>query len=311
METNEQRWEWYSKNVHGRRKKTNKRGLDEDCESELFIEKCVGLSGQRWLLTSHARFNQPPLKSGESRPQDTKVTVSCVLVKDSAIEVRGTPDRLWRALALEKTFLFLSSSAGTLAERFVTKHGAILLAPDFAGLLYVKGVFVCKLGHRWQLKLVRGYDLPDAKLSATRRDVSQTYDLPAGIVRIWGAAIEADPKRFAPLFLDLMTSMAATTGGDSAAAADPATGAVQAADDEDEKTSKDVRAEDAAAALALSGSQSSSRLADCCACEDVDTSCYQPLRWRTLPMLSAHDLAQTRWRSARASTRRSGHGRAS
>jgi hypothetical protein len=91
--------------------------------------------------------------------------------------------------------------------------------------------------------------------------------------------------------------------------ADPETGAVQAADDEDEKTLKDVTAEEAAAALALSGSKKSSLLADCCACEDVDTS-LPASALAHLPTPSARASAQTQWRSARASTRGSGHGRA-
>ena len=158
-----------------------------ESRTELFIHK--------QKLTSH-------------KVQDTIVTVRAKRDLDGWLEFRGSAEELREALRLDDGFRFLSA-AETESHTVRTEHGTLLLHPSARAAVYVKGMLVCREDQEYT-KLLYGYDLPKLKLSVDRSRVNCKDTLRDCVQGVWRVAIEAQPERLAPLFLDMMLPCAQT-----------------------------------------------------------------------------------------------------
>ena len=186
IKTNGQKWEWY---FRGSGKRKRKRTPTSD--TELFI----------------AKTDLPAPRDGAPRVQDTVVTVRCERHRKSAVYLCGSVPELRAALRLDDGFRFLAP-AGAAEDAVRTPRGTLLLHPSAAGAVYVKGVLVCNYKARYR-KLVHGYDLPQASLTVDRKQLPDSFDLAGAVQAIWSAAIEAQPKRLAPKYMDMLAPWAA------------------------------------------------------------------------------------------------------
>ena len=99
------------------------------------------------------------------------------------VEIGGITEEAW--LTMRNCFLFLVPLKDT--ECVKTPRGSLLIGPQFAGRVYVKGIFV-SIDPHYQY----GYDLIDADLDRDRKMVNR-YDLQYRTQAIWSDALARRP----------------------------------------------------------------------------------------------------------------------
>lgn len=103
------------------------------------------------------------------------------------------------AAQIFKLFLFLDKGYKRQQTLLLSTGERLLLQPEFAGRLYVKGVFV-----RRRDDLKYGYDL-DMRLNRDRKMMDE-WDLKWKLSRVLGQAIDDHPERFADKLDDMLES---------------------------------------------------------------------------------------------------------
>jgi hypothetical protein len=98
------------------------------------------------------------------------------------VEICGINKATW--LSLKQRFIFLSRVKGDQVE---TSAGTLLLGPDYAGKIFVKGIYV---GHDVNLQF--GYDFTDGEIDRDRKMVD-SYDKQSRTRRIWTEALLSRP----------------------------------------------------------------------------------------------------------------------
>lgn len=113
------------------------------------------------------------------------------------IEVDQISTESWEVF--RKLFLFLAKPAKD--EHVKTSSGALLFGDDFAGKLFVKGIFVTRMP-----AIQYGYDFSDVEVDRDRKMIDQ-YDLAWRMRAIWNDAMNSRPSLSAK-FLTLLGSEA-------------------------------------------------------------------------------------------------------
>jgi hypothetical protein len=111
--------------------------------------------------------------------------------KNLQIEVSGIEQSIWDEF--KKMFTFLAEPKQIIS----TTHGNLILDPEFAGIVFLKGIFVTK-----EPKFKYGYDLKNAKIDRDRRMI-ENWDLKWVTSRIWNEAVKKSPKMITPM-MDLL-----------------------------------------------------------------------------------------------------------
>jgi hypothetical protein len=119
------------------------------------------------------------------------------------VEIDGVTKEEWKEF--EKAFLFLRASGGRATDTVRTGHGALLLAPEYRGRVYVKGIFVQHKGD-----LAFGYDL-DTNVDRDRRLVA-SWDLEYATQGVWREALHTRPDLVDPFFSLLETESSDVKG---------------------------------------------------------------------------------------------------
>jgi hypothetical protein len=100
------------------------------------------------------------------------------------IEVGGLSADRWEVL--EPSFLFLQKVPARY--QVSTSAGTLLLQPEHAGLLFVKGILVAR-----RANVRYGYDLAHARVDRDRRMI-EDHDIKTETSRIWRGAVEERPE---------------------------------------------------------------------------------------------------------------------
>jgi hypothetical protein len=112
------------------------------------------------------------------------------------VEIGNISKETW--LEIRKRFLFLIEKDVKL-DKVSVFHGCLLLAPEYAGKIFIKGVFVQDAPD-----YAYGYDLAYADLDRDRKMV-ESYSLKSRVADIWGKAVKARPSllnNYFDLFLE-------------------------------------------------------------------------------------------------------------
>ena len=99
------------------------------------------------------------------------------------IEVDQIASETWETF--RKLFLFLAKPSD--AERVRTPSGSLLLGEDYAGMLFVKGIFVTRVNG-----VNYGYDFNDVEIDRDRKMIDQ-FDLAWRMRTIWNDAMVSRP----------------------------------------------------------------------------------------------------------------------
>lgn len=117
------------------------------------------------------------------------------------IEVENISADVWAAT--RKLFLFLDPPSDMHQVRL--HSGTVLLHPDYQGMVFSKGIFVCKVP-----ELEAGYDLQDLTLDRDRHMVDE-WDLRYKLGELWTEAHNAEPAKFAKKLYEMVKRGASET----------------------------------------------------------------------------------------------------
>lgn len=145
-------------------------------------------------IEAHPAFDAPVLTFDIQGGREDKNRVS--------VEISGISSEAW--LALKPNFLFLKPPADNKTVK--TSKGSLLLAPELAGKIFVKGILVQTLpSFAW------GYNLNDAEVDRDRKMVG-TYDLQYRLHGIWCEAV-AQRDDLIQSYLHMLDNQAADLNG--------------------------------------------------------------------------------------------------
>lgn len=97
---------------------------------------------------------------------------------------------------VKKQFIFLCDN---IREIVVEEHGSVVLNSEFAGKIFVKGIFVTE-----QKNFKYGYNLYDVKVDRDRKMV-RDYDVHRSVFDVWNQAALANNNHY-PLYAELIES---------------------------------------------------------------------------------------------------------